>query len=202
MTQTDAHWIRLERDFSAAMERLGALETAARGASTADKERFALARQAAAEVARQLELGVPSENPARWKAWVSAQTAWLEFRLELHHLVATPGQLREAFLASLALQIGRLDEEIGKLQAGSGRFRPRTRVAIASEVDRLRRRLEVLRGEIVRLGESRAPLDEESIRDIGHAWSDASWAVAATQARFARPRWQEGREAPVLPASV
>ena len=203
MTQTDAQWDRLKREFSAAMETLGALEGAARTeSSAADLQRLASARQGAAEVARQLELGAPRENPARWKAWVSAQTAWLEFRFEMHHLAAAPGRFREAFLASVAIQIGRLDEEIRGLERRSGRFRPRTRLAIAREVDRLHRRLDVLRSEIGRLDGSDASSDEGVIRDIGHAWSDASWAVEATRARYTRPRWRQEREAPSLPAQA
>jgi hypothetical protein len=200
MIQTDAPWSRLEREFSAAMETLGALEAAAQRESATDLERLVSARRCASEVARHLELGAPHDNPAKWKAWVAAQTAWLEFRFEIHHLAAAPGRLREAFLASLALQIARLDDEIGKLQAKSGQFRPFTRIAIARDVQRLRSRLEVVREEARRLEDSVVTSDEGAVRGLGHAWSDASWAVEATRARYARPRWRQEREAlPVAP---
>jgi hypothetical protein len=200
MNETDADWSRLEREFSGAIETLGALETAAKSEpSSLDLGRLVSARRCASELAKQLELGAPRDNPARWKAWVSAQTAWLELRVEIHHQAAAPGRLRDAFLASLAVQIARLDDEIRRLQAKSGQFRPRTRIAIASEVQRLRSRLDVVREEARRLEDSVAASDEGAVRGLGHAWADASWAVETTKKRYARPRWRQGREAPALP---
>lgn len=200
MTYTDLPWKRLEKEFSSAMETLGALEAAAAHAQDAgDLERLRLARRQASDVAQLLRRGGPREVASDWKDWVSAETAWLEFRFEMHRLASVPGSLRQAFLASLAQQLVLVDQEVGTLQASSGRFRPSTRIAIAREVDRLRRRLETLRGEIRRFEASEAGSNEGAIRDIGDAWSDASWAVETTTKRFSRPRWRQGREASSLP---
>jgi hypothetical protein len=102
----------------------------------------------------------------------------------------------------MADHIDRLDREIRKLVEGSDRFRPRTRVAISQEAERLRRRLDVLREEARRVREGGSHAGETAIRGMGQAWSEVEWRVEETKKRFARPRWRQGREAPLLPTPV
>ena len=196
MVQSDAHWRRLDREFAVAIEILDALEAAARKRQAApDLARLAAARVLASRVARALEHSGSTDAPSDWRAWVDAETAGIELRFEIRHLVAGAGTLRQDYLAAVAQHVVRLETEIGKLQNRSSQFRPRTRLAIGRDVERLQRRLDVLREEMRRLEGSGQKASENAAGSVGRAWSDADSAVDAARMRFARPRWRQGREA-------
>lgn len=198
MSRLESHWKRLELQSSSAIETLGCLEAAVRHKGL-DYELECVQRvQALAnkvcEVVQQRISGADEE----WQAWVGAETQWLEVRFEMHGLAAAAGPLRDAFLESVRAQGRRLEAEVSDLLTRSGRFRPRTRVAINQDVQRLRRRLEVLREEVRRVEEIGPGSGETAIQGMGDAWSDLNWNAEETKKRFARPRWRQGREpAPV-----
>lgn len=185
-------WKRLEIEFASVMQTLNALEASARQRQIReDIERLGPARARAETVIDRLRREARS-GPDDWKAWVEAETAWLEFRFEMAGLVVTPGKLREDYLASLAGHIDRLEKDIDRLVTDGERFRPRTRLAINQAAERLHRRLEVLREEARRVRERGTRADRASVRAMGQAWSEVEWEVEETKKRFARPRRRQG----------
>jgi hypothetical protein len=196
----DFKWKRLETQLDQAFEAIAAFDAAARRdghkpvlASVAD------VRSCAARAAHLLRHR-PRKSDG-WKAWVDAETAWLETRSAINGLAARPGPLRDAYLASVRSRVERAETEISGLLARLDLFRPRTRLAISKEADRLRRMLGVLREEADRLGRSGGESDGLAAQGVGQVWSDIAWAVEETKARFARPRWRTGHdntEHPVL----
>jgi hypothetical protein len=199
MSRLESHWKRLELQSSSALETLASLEAAVRRQGLdPDLGRVERVQTSANRLCEAVRERISSAE-GEWEAWVDAETQWLELRFEIHGLAAAPGPLRAAFLESVREQSRRVEDEISDLVARSGRFRPRTRVAINQDVQRLRRRLDVLREEARRLEESGAGSGETAIRGMGDAWSDLSWNVEQTRKRFARPRRRQGSE-PARPA--
>jgi hypothetical protein len=199
MSRFESHWSRLELQRLSAVETLGFLEAEVRRKGLdLDVERVWRVQESAKRLSEAVRERI-SSGDGEWKAWVGAETQWLELRFEMHGLAAHPGPLRAAYLESIREQSRRLEDEISGLLARSGRFRPRTRVAISQDVQRLRRRLDVLREEARRLEESGAGSGDSAIQGMGDAWSDLSWNVEQTKKRFGRPRGRQGRE-PALPA--
>ena len=194
----DVKWKRLETRLDQAFEAIAALDAAARRVgqkpilASVDEVRDRAAR--AAHLLRHQ----PKTTDA-WQAWVDAETAWLETRSAINSLAARPGPLRDAYLASVRSRAERAETEISGLLARLDLFRPRTRLAISKEADRLRRMLAVLRAEADRVAASDAASDGLAAQGVGQVWSDIAWAVEETKARFARPRWRTGRELPEAP---
>jgi len=194
----EVKWKRLETRLDQAFEAIAAIEAAARRngqrpeLASVDEVRSRAAR--AAQLLRQR----PKTTDA-WKAWVDAETAWLETRSAINSLAARPGPLRDAYLASVRSRAERAETEISGLLARLDLFRPRTRLAISKEADRLRRMLAVLRAETDRVAASGTVGDGLAAQGVGQVWSDIAWAVEETKARFARPRWRTGHEAPERP---
>jgi len=191
----DLKWKRLETRLDQAFEAIAAIEAAARR----DGHKPALAsvdavRSRAARAAHLIRHRM--RTPDGWKAWVDAETAWLETRSAINGLAARPGPLRDAYLASVRSRVERAETEISGLLARLDLFRPRTRLAISKEADRLRRMLAVLREEADRSGDES---DDLAVQGVGQVWSDIAWAVEETKARFARPRWRAGHERPEPP---
>ena len=194
----DLKWKRLETRLDQAFEAIAALEAAARQdgnkpiLASVDAVR-SRAAQAAHLVRHRLR------TPDGWKAWVDAETAWLETCSAINGLAARPGPLRDAYLASVRSRVERAETEISGLLARLDLFRPRTRLAISREADRLRRMLAVLREEADRLGRGSGQGDGLAALGVGQVWSDIAWAVEETKARFARPRWRTGHDRPEPP---
>lgn len=182
----DLKWKRLETRLDQAFEAIAALEAAAKRdghkpvLASVDEVRSRAAR--AAHLIRHRPKSADS-----WKTWVAAETAWLETRSAINGLAAQPGPLREAYLAAVRSRVERAETEISGLLARLDLFRPRTRLAICKEADRLRRMLRVLREEADRVAG-----DSLAAAGVGQVWSDIAWAVEETKARFARTRWRSG----------
>jgi hypothetical protein len=190
----DLKWKRLETRLDQAFEAIAALDAAARRQgqepmrASVEEVRFRAAQ--AAQLIRQ-----GPKTADGWKAWVDAETAWLETRLAINRLAAKAGPLRDAYLSSVRSRLERAETEVSGLLARLDLFRPRTRLAIMKEADRLRRMLDVLREEVSRLGGA-APADGLAAQGVGQVWSDVAWAVEETKARFARTRWRRGQGDP------
>jgi hypothetical protein len=187
----DLRWKRLETQVDQAFEAIAALEAAAK--KDGRKPVLASVDEIRSRATRTAHLiRHRPRNADSWMSWVDAETAWLETRSAINSLAARPGPLREAHLASIRARVERAETEISGLLARLDLFRPRTRLAISKEADRLRRMLRVLREETDRVAGSRGENGTLAAEGVGQVWSDVAWAVEETKARFARPRWHTG----------
>jgi hypothetical protein len=197
MGRWDTYWERLSLQSGSALETVASLVETVERDHPEDSARLEPIRVLAMRLEQSLE-SAHSGQSAEWKDWVAAETTWIELRFEMHRLLASEGTLRTVFVDSVRRQLRRLEDETGKLLARSDRFRPRTRVAISQEVQRLRRRLDVLREETTRIEQSGPAYGPRAIQSVGRTLPNAAWEVAETKRRFARSRWRQGRElAPV-----
>jgi len=197
----DLKWKRLETRLDQAFEAIAALEAAAK--RDGHKPVLASVEDVRSRAARAAHLiRHRPKNADSWQSWVDAETAWLETCLAIKTVAARPGPLRDAYLASVRSRAERAETEISGLLARLDLFRPRTRLAINKEADRLRRMLAVLRAEADRVAGSGGGRDDLAAAGVGQVWSDIAWAVEETKARFARPRWHTRHEhaGPSFPA--
>jgi hypothetical protein len=184
----DIKWKRLETRLDQAFEAIAALDAAAK--RDGRKPVLASVDEARSRASRAARLvRHRAKGPDSWRSWVDAETAWLETRSAINSLAANPGPLRDAYLAAVRSRVERAETEISGLLARLDLFRPRTRLAISKEADRLRRMLEVLRAETDRVAGSGGKSGGLAAEGVGQVWSDVAWAVEEAKARFARPRW-------------
>ena len=195
----DLKWKRLETRLEQAFEAIAALDAAAK--RDGHKPVLASVDEVRSRAARAAHLLRHRPQTADgWKSWVDAETAWLETRSAINDVAARPGPLRDAYLASVRSRVERAETEIAGLLARLDLFRPRTRLAISKEADRLRRMLAVLREEADRVGGSGGRHDNLAALGVAQVWSDIAWAIEETKARFARPRWRAMQDNPERPA--